>query len=57
MKIDNRSILIIGLIIIALVGMMLDVKELPLAVSSGLVGYLSKDSNVEINNHNNTYDE
>jgi len=52
MEIDNRTILIIGLIIIAIIGMILDVKELPLAVSSGLVGYLSKDSNVEINNHN-----
>lgn len=57
METDNRTILIVGLIIIAIIGMILDVKELPLAVSSGLVGYLSKDSNVEINNHNNNYDE
>jgi hypothetical protein len=37
--------------------MLLNVKELPLAVASGLVGYLSKDSNVEINHNNgeNTY--
>lgn len=52
MKIDNRTILIVGLIIIALLGMILHVKELPLAVSSGLVGYLSKDSNVKINHYN-----
>lgn len=51
---DNRTILIIGLIIIALIGMILNVKELPLAVASGLVGYLSKDSNVEINHGDNT---
>lgn len=52
MEVDNKTILIIGLICIALIGMFLNVKELPLAVASGLVGYLSKDSNVEIN-HNN----
>lgn len=57
MDVDNRTIVIIGLISIALVGMFLHVKELPLAVASGLVGYLSKDSNVEINNHNNNYEE
>ena len=57
MDVDNRTIVIIGLISIALVGMFLHVKELPLAVASGLVGYLSKDSNVEINNHNNYEDE
>ena len=47
MEVDNKTILIVGLIIIALIGMILDIKELPLAVASGLVGYLSKDINVE----------
>ena len=57
MEWDNKTILILGLIIIALVGMLLHIKELPLAVASGLVGYLSKDSNVEINHNSgdNTY--
>ena len=51
---DNKTILILGLISIALLSIFFDVKDLALAVASGLVGYLSKDSNVEINHHNTT---
>jgi len=48
---DNKTILIIGLILIAVISIFFNVKDLALAVASGLVGYLSKDSNVEINHH------
>lgn len=53
MEFDNKTILIIGLIAIAIVGMIFNVKELPLAVASGLVGYLSKDANITINRTHN----
>ena len=53
MEFDNKTILIMGLIAIAIVGMIFNVKELPLAVASGLVGYLSKDANITINRTNN----
>lgn len=49
MEFDNKTILIMGLIVIAIIGMIFNVKELPLAVASGLVGYLSKDANITIN--------
>lgn len=51
---DNKTILIIGLIIMALVSMYCGEKDIALAISSGLVGYLSKDivTNNTINNHN-----
>ena len=48
-KFDNKTILIIGLIAIALVGMICGTKDIPLAVASGLTGYLSKDANITIN--------
>ena len=53
MEFDNKTIFIMGLIAIAIVGMIFNVKELPLAVASGLVGYLSKDANITINRTNN----
>lgn len=43
MQVDNKTVLILGLVAIALIGMLLGIDELPLAVASGLVGYLSKD--------------
>lgn len=43
-KFDNKTILIIGLIAIALVGMICGTRDIPLAVASGLTGYLSKDA-------------
>ena len=43
MKIDNKTILIIGLLLIAMISIILKEKDLALAVSGGLVGYLSKD--------------
>lgn len=44
MKIDNKTILIIGLIFLATIGVLLKQKDFALAIGSGLVGYLSKDS-------------
>lgn len=49
MEYDNKTILILGLVIIAIIGMIYNINELPLAVASGLVGYLSKDANITIN--------
>lgn len=43
MKIDNKTILIVGLLLIAMISIILKEKDLALAVSGGLVGYLSKD--------------
>lgn len=56
MEFDNKTILILGLIIIAIIGMIFNINELPLAVASGLVGYLSKDPNITINK-NQTEDD
>lgn len=40
---DNKTILIVGLLIVTIISMILGIKDLALAVSGGLVGYLSKD--------------
>ena len=40
---DNKTILIVGLLIVTVISMILGIKDLALAVSGGLVGYLSKD--------------
>lgn len=52
MDFDNKTILILGLVFIAVISIFFEVQDLALAIGSGLVGYLSKDSNVEINHHN-----
>ena len=44
MKVDNKTILIVGLIILAAMGILFQEKDLSLALGSGLVGYLSKDT-------------
>lgn len=43
MKIDNKTVLIVGLVILAAMGILFKEKDLSLALGSGLVGYLSKD--------------
>lgn len=43
MKTDNKTILIVGLLLIAIISIIVKEKDLALAVSGGLVGYLSKD--------------
>ena len=42
-KLDNKSILITGLVICAIVAMFLNYEQIALSIGSGLVGYLSKD--------------
>lgn len=51
---DNKTILIVGLIVMALVSLYCSEKDIALAIASGLVGYLSKDvvTNNTITNHN-----
>lgn len=44
MEFNNKSFLIIGLIILAFVAMYFSYKDIALAIASGLVGYLSKDA-------------
>ncbi len=43
MNIDNKTILITGLLIGSIIAMYLGYKDIALAIVSGLVGYLSKD--------------
>lgn len=56
---DNKTILIIGLIIMAVASLSVGEKDIALAISSGLVGYLSKDviTNNTINNSESMDDE
>lgn len=56
---DNKTILIIGLIIMAVASLSVGEKDIALAISSGLVGYLSKDviTNNTINNSESIDDE
>ena len=51
---DNKTILIVGLIVMALVSLYCSEKDIALAIASGLVGYLSKDAvtNNTITTHN-----
>ena len=43
MKINNKTVLIVGLVILSGMGIIFQEKDLALAIGSGLVGYLSKD--------------
>lgn len=56
---DNKTILIIGLIIMAVASLSVGEKDIALSISSGLVGYLSKDviTNNTINNSESMDDE
>lgn len=57
MEYDNKTILITGLIIIAGLCVILGVKEeVALAITSGLVGYLSKDR-IQVPEDNNVTGE
>lgn len=46
MIIDNKTILITGLIVGSLFAMYLSYQDVALAIVSGLVGYLSKDAQI-----------
>ena len=41
---DNKTVLIIGLIVIAIVALFFHYKDIALTISGGLVGYISKDA-------------
>lgn len=49
MEFDNKTIVIIGLILIGLTALYCQQKDLALAIGSGLVGYLSKDASIILN--------
>lgn len=46
MEFDNKTIVILGLVIIGVGALYVGNKDLALAVGAGLVGYLSKDAQV-----------
>ena len=46
MEFDNKTIVILGLVIIGVGALYVGNKDLALAIGSGLVGYLSKDAQV-----------
>ena len=43
MEFDNKTILISGLLVCAIVAMIFNYEQIALAIVAGLVGYLSKD--------------
>lgn len=49
MKFNNKTIIITGLVIGSIIAMYMNYEQIALAIVSGLVGYLSKDSNVKEN--------
>lgn len=53
MEFDNKTIVIIGLILIGLTALYCGNKDLALAIGSGLVGYLSKDASIILNKQPN----
>ena len=46
MEFDNKTIVILGLVVIGVGALYVGNKDLALAIGSGLVGYLSKDAQV-----------
>ena len=46
MEFDNKTIVILGLVIIGVGALYVGNKDLALSVGAGLVGYLSKDAQV-----------
>lgn len=46
MEFDNKTIVILGLVLIGIGALYVGNKDLALAIGSGLVGYLSKDASV-----------
>ena len=57
MEFDNKTIVIIGLIAIGLSALYVGNKDLALAIGSGMVGYLSKDAIVSINQNSNPMED
>lgn len=46
MEFNNKTILITGLVIIAIIGLFMNSQDLAIAVVGGLLGYLAKDPQV-----------
>ena len=46
MEFNNKTILITGLVICAIIGLFLNYEDLAIAVVGGLLGYLAKDPQV-----------
>ena len=57
MNVDNKTIVIVGLIILGIGALFFRFDELALAIGSGLVGYLSKDVEVYLKGTNETEDD
>ena len=47
MEYNNKTILIVGLVICSVIALILDNHDVALAITAGLVGYLSKDNKVQ----------
>ena len=52
MEIDNKTLIIVGVVFMGFGALYINYNDLALAVVSGLVGYLSKDATEYINNSN-----
>lgn len=52
MEIDNKTIIIVGVLIMGVVALMAHYNDLALAVVSGLLGYLTKETVDFIDNSN-----
>ena len=52
MEIDNKTLIIVGVVFMGFGALYIKYNDLALAVVSGLVGYLSKDATEYINNSN-----
>jgi len=52
MEIDNKTLIIVGVVFMGFGALYINYNDLALAVVSGLVGYLSKDAAEYIDNSN-----
>lgn len=52
MEIDNKTLIIVGVVFMGFGALYINYNDLALAVVSGLVGYLSKDATEYIDNSN-----
>lgn len=50
MKIDNKTVIIVGVLIMGYISLFTHYNDLALAVTSGLLGYLTKEATDYINN-------
>ena len=52
MEIDNKTLIIVGVVFMGFGALYINYNDLALAVVSGLVGYLSKDATEYVDNSN-----